>query len=166
MRTLAGDGWDLGVHWFDEDPSHLLPELKDVRVVVHRDDLSDVGAPKRIFEAVETAIGPVGALAIVRSRCVPAGVEATSAEEFDRHWAINVRAALLLIQEFAGRFRGPAGSGRIVAFTSDHFTPENLAYGVTKAGAGQGHPRVGVRARKPRYHPPTPSTPGERTPAG
>jgi 3-oxoacyl-[acyl-carrier protein] reductase len=132
-QVLAADGWDLGIHWFDEDPSHLLGDLHSVRVTIHQDDLADKGAPGRLFDAVEASLSPVTALAIVHTRCVPAGLEATSSDEFDRHWAINVRASLLLIQEFARRFRGQAGSGRIVAFTSDHFTPENLAYGVTKA---------------------------------
>ncbi|MGH7920988.1 MAG: SDR family oxidoreductase, partial [Candidatus Dormibacteraceae bacterium] len=53
-------------------------------------------------------------------------------ESFDRHYAVNVRAAWLLIREFAARYRGEAGAGRIVALTSDALIG-NLAYGASKA---------------------------------
>ena len=52
-------------------------------------------------------------------------------ESFDRHMAVNARATWLLVREFAARFRGPAGTGRIVALTSDH-TAGNLPYGASK----------------------------------
>jgi 3-oxoacyl-[acyl-carrier protein] reductase len=46
--------------------------------------------------------------------------------------AINARSVLLLSAEFARRFRGSPGSGRIVNFTSSSLFGE-LAYGVSKA---------------------------------
>jgi 3-oxoacyl-[acyl-carrier protein] reductase len=45
--------------------------------------------------------------------------------------AVNARATWLLVREFAERFRGPHGSGRIVGLTSDH-TAGNLPYGASK----------------------------------
>jgi len=60
-----------------------------------------------------------------------AGVFDTSAADFDRHLAVNARAALLLVQEFARRFRGKPGSGRIVAFTTGAIHGE-IAYGASK----------------------------------
>lgn len=130
-RSLAAGGWALGLHHFDEDPSHLLSELPDAHLALHRDDLSDPAAPARTFDALERSVGPVDALILIHTRCVPLGLMATTADEMDRHYAVNVRAALLLIQEFARRLDGP--EGRIIAFTSDHYTPDNLAYGTTKA---------------------------------
>lgn len=129
-RALAADGWDLGMHWYDEDPSHLREEL-DVRVAFHRDDLADPEAPARTFAALSAELGTFDALLLVHTRCVARGLLETTAEELDLHLATNVRAALLMIQLFAAQFRGT--EGRIIALTSDHFTPENLAYGTSKA---------------------------------
>ena len=56
----------------------------------------------------------------------------TTVDSFDRHFAVNARATWLLIKKFAEQFVGPAGSGRIVAITSDH-TAFNLPYGASKA---------------------------------
>ena len=41
----------------------------------------------------------------------------TTVESFDRHFAVNARATWLLIREFAQRFTGPHGTGRVVALT-------------------------------------------------
>jgi 3-oxoacyl-[acyl-carrier protein] reductase len=131
VRLLAADGWKLGIHHFDEDPSDVLAGIASAVAGVQHEDLGDPAAPARLFDGLQPAAGPFDALILVHTRCVPADLLATSAEEMDRHWAVNVRAALLLIQEFARRLKAP--TGRIIAFTSDHFTPTNLAYGSTKA---------------------------------
>ncbi len=55
----------------------------------------------------------------------------TSVESFDRHFALNVRGSWLPFREFAKRFLGPFGTGRIVSRTSDD-TVGNLAYGASK----------------------------------
>ncbi len=47
---------------------------------------------------------------------------------------MNVRAVLVLIQEFARRYRPTAAGGRIVTLTSDH-TAGNVPYGVSKGAA-------------------------------
>lgn len=60
------------------------------------------------------------------------GVLETSPADFDRHVAVNARATLLLIAEFARRFRGERGTGRIVSFTSAAVHGE-VAYGASKA---------------------------------
>jgi 3-oxoacyl-[acyl-carrier protein] reductase len=76
----------------------------------------------------------------------------TDAESFDRHFAVNTRAGWLLIREFARRFSGARGTGRIVSLTSDH-TAGNLPYGASKGAldriviaAGQELSHLGVSA--------------------
>lgn len=71
------------------------------------------------------------ALLLVHTHDETRGLLATRPEHLDRHYAVNVRAALILIQAFATHLTSP--DGRIIALTSDHFTPENLAHGATKA---------------------------------
>jgi len=94
-------------------------------------DLSLIEAPAQIFDAVEAALGPVTALVLAHTECMESDVMTTTVESFDRHFAVNTRASWLLVREFARRFRGTPGHGRIVALTSDHVAG-NLPYGASK----------------------------------
>ena len=98
----------------------------------NEDDLGDEAAPARVLAAAEQSVGPLTALVIVHTESRLGGVLDTTAEAFDRHMAVNARATLLLAAEFARRFRGEHGSGRIVAFTSGALHGE-VAYGASKA---------------------------------
>lgn len=60
----------------------------------------------------------------------------TTLESFDRHFAVNARAGWLLIRQFAEQIDGLAGTGRIIALTSDH-TTGNLPYGASKGALDQ-----------------------------
>jgi 3-oxoacyl-[acyl-carrier protein] reductase len=141
-RTLAREHWtvvgmgyrpyDAGESWGAEEdpPAELLRE--GVLAAWHEDDLADPGAVPRAFDAAEQAAGPLTALVNVHVRSGEGGLLDTSVEEFDRHMAVNARSVFLLSAEFARRFRGAPGSGRIVNFTSSALYGE-LAYGVSKA---------------------------------
>jgi 3-oxoacyl-[acyl-carrier protein] reductase len=94
-------------------------------------DLAEPGTPAEVLAAVEDGLGPVTALVLSHCESVDSGIRTTTVEAFDRHMAVNARASWLLVREFAARFRGPAGRGRIVALTSDH-TAGNLPYGASK----------------------------------
>jgi len=95
-------------------------------------DLSDPDAPAAVLDAAEEAVGPLTALVVLHTESRLGGVLDTHAEDFDRHVAVNARSVLLLTGEFARRFRGEAGSGRVVAFTSGAVHGE-VAYGASKA---------------------------------
>ena len=143
---LAGDGWDVATtHWapYDErmpwghpagdvDRLHEALRRAGARTIAVSEDLSDVAAPARLFDTVEAALGPVTALVLSHCESVDSGLLDTTVESFDRHYAVNVRASWLLVQQFAQRFRGVPDRGRIIALTSDH-TVGNLPYGASKA---------------------------------
>jgi 3-oxoacyl-[acyl-carrier protein] reductase len=141
-RELAADGWAVagtGYRLYDETepwgvepdaPERLLAEGKVA--AWSEDDLADAEAPARVLGAAEDAVGPLTALVIVHTESRLGGILDTTAAVFDRHMEVNARATLLLIAEFARRFRGAPGSGRIVAFTSDAVHDE-VAYGASKA---------------------------------
>ena len=101
------------------------------RTVAVPDDLSDVDAPRRIFDAVRAELGPVTALVMGHAESVDSGLLDTTVESFDRHFAVNARATWLLIREFAQQFASAPGTGRVIALTSDH-TVFNLPYGASK----------------------------------
>ncbi len=71
-------------------------------------------------------------MVLCHAESVDSDILSTTVESFDRHFAVNARANWLLIRAFARQFPGrAAGSGRIVALTSDH-TAFNLPYGASK----------------------------------
>ena len=141
-RTLARDGWAVagtGLRDYDasepwgadpDGPARLLDD--GVLVAWHEDDLTDVAAPERILAAAQRDAGPLTALVIVHTESRLGGVLDTTAAAFDRHMAVNARAALLLCAGFARVFAGEPGTGRVVAFTSGALHGE-VAYGASKA---------------------------------
>jgi 3-oxoacyl-[acyl-carrier protein] reductase len=142
---LAEDGWDLTFStWTPYDELHAIggggsevAEIADLArdagaaVTLVEADLGEVSAADTILDA---AGGDCRALVLSHSESVDSAVLDTSVEAWDRHFAVNTRAAWLLIKGFAERL--PAApttvtQGRIVALTSDH-TAFNLPYGASK----------------------------------
>jgi 3-oxoacyl-[acyl-carrier protein] reductase len=137
-RALSGDGWalaltgypphDAGEGW-ESGSEELAAELD---AAWHEDDLADPGAPRRILDAAEEAVGPLTALVNVHAHSESGGLLEATPEQFDRHWAVNARGAALLSAEFVRRFRGDAGAGRIVNFTSGLPLAGEIAYATSK----------------------------------
>jgi 3-oxoacyl-[acyl-carrier protein] reductase len=145
VATLAADGWDIGTtYWraYDaqsasgsqpDEAEGILDSARErgVRAAGVEADLSDPEAPARIFDRVEGELGHVRALVLSHCVSVDSGIEDTTVESFDRHFAVNARASWLLIREFGRRFGAPFGSGRIIALTSDDVAG-NVPYGSSK----------------------------------
>jgi 3-oxoacyl-[acyl-carrier protein] reductase len=144
--TLARDGWTVagtGFRPYDETepwgaepdaPGRLVEE--GALAAWSEDDLADPQAPARVVTAAEAAVGPLTALVVVHTESRLGGVLDTTAADFDRQLAVNARATLILVAEFARRFRGEPGSGRIVAFTTSAVHGE-IAYGASKKALEQ-----------------------------
>ncbi|MGW8886625.1 SDR family oxidoreductase [Streptomyces sp. NPDC055749] len=144
-RRLAASGWDIAfTYWTPYDkrmtwgieegaPDAVADALRaaGARSVAIEADLSDPDAPSRIFDEAERGLGPVTALVLSHAESVDSGLLDTTVASFDRHFAVNARATWLLIREYGLRYRAAAGTGRIVALTSDH-TVGNLPYGASK----------------------------------
>jgi 3-oxoacyl-[acyl-carrier protein] reductase len=144
VQRLAADGWDIAaIHSGDYDRRvnrHTISEISGIRsellsagarTLFLELDLGDPDVPASAFDTVEAAIGPVTALVLCHAEGVDSGTLDTTVESFDRHVAVNARASWLLIREFALRFAGEHGAGRIVALTSDAIV-ENMPYGASK----------------------------------
>jgi 3-oxoacyl-[acyl-carrier protein] reductase len=139
VRALRRDGWEVtttGLRAYDASE----PWGSDAREAeeiagpgrFNEDDLGDPSAPARVLDAAEAAAGPLTALVACHTESRLGGILDTSADAFDRHVSVNARSVLLLAAEFARRFRGEPGAGRIVAFTSGALHGE-IAYGASKA---------------------------------
>ena len=118
------------------------------RAVAVEADLSDPSAPRALFDLAEAELGPVDILVNNASAWLANSFLAMSTDRLgralarvdasghDRQFAVDARAAALLIAEFAKRYlaRG-ATSGRIVGLTSggSQGFPEEVSYGAAKA---------------------------------
>jgi 3-oxoacyl-[acyl-carrier protein] reductase len=111
-------------------------------------DLTDVDRIPGLFDLAERSFGPVEILVNNASAWVADTFKPTrfdrlgrelkpvSAETFDRQFAVDARAAALLIAEFARRHLARGATwGRIVGLTSGgpHGFPEEVSYGAAKA---------------------------------
>lgn len=115
VAALQRDGWEVAT----------TDLAGDVTVSA---DLADPGASADVLDAV----GPVEALVVCHTVSELGGLLDTDAAQIDRHLAANVRGTLLLMQEFARRFRGEPGTGRIVTFTSGLPLVGEIAYAAGK----------------------------------
>jgi NAD(P)-dependent dehydrogenase (short-subunit alcohol dehydrogenase family) len=98
VRALLGDGWSVVAHVHHEaDP---VPDGA-VKAVA---DLTEADCAARIFGAAET-LPPVRLLVNNAARFVEDGFGGVNAAEFDAHMAVNARAPMLLIDEFARRHK-------------------------------------------------------------
>jgi 3-oxoacyl-[acyl-carrier protein] reductase len=142
---LAEDGWDLTLpFWSSYDerlgigggPAEVEAVAEQARaagaaVTTVEADLGDPAAAETVFTAVT---GEPRALVLSHSESIDSGILDTALESWDRHFAVNTRAAWLLIKAFAERLPATpttGTTGRIVALTSDH-TAFNLPYGSSK----------------------------------
>jgi 3-oxoacyl-[acyl-carrier protein] reductase len=145
---LAGDGWDLALHYWRpyddrlgyersaDDPQAIADECRALGAVVELvpGDLADPHVPAALLLRAGS-LGPVTGLVMSHCESVDSSILTTDIAAWDRHFAVNARATWLLIKAFAEQLPqsvapGEVG-GRIVALTSDH-TAHNLPYGASK----------------------------------
>lgn len=111
-RALAGEGAHVAIAYyrFPERAVALVEELRRLSgpATAVRVDLADTTALAPLLERVEAELGPLTILVNNAAHSERDGFAALTAEELDRHFAVNARATALLTAEFARRFRGPA----------------------------------------------------------
>lgn len=152
-RRLAEQGADLFAHAFtsydarqawgaDRDgPAALCAELAaGGRRVHHAEaDLGDPGAPAQLFAEARRGLGRIDILVLNHAHSESGGLEELTAEQIDRHLAVNVRAALLLVQAFAAQ-PDLGARGRVVWLVSGTHRgpmPGELAYAASKGALQQ-----------------------------
>ena len=116
--------------------SGLVVELRSAgRAILVQEDFADPDAPARVLAAARDAFGHVDALVANHARSSEQTLEHLTAAELDLCHAVNTRATLLLVQQFAAQHDGRPG-GRVVLFTSGQYhgaMPAELPYIATKA---------------------------------
>jgi 3-oxoacyl-[acyl-carrier protein] reductase len=134
-RRLLDDGWRVLAHSLDPAP---LDECEQLRLV--EADLGDPDAPAGVIDAALDAFGAVDALVVNHAHSSEQSLATVTAEELDRAWAVNARAAVLLVHAFAAGHDGQRPDGRIVLLTSGQHLgpmPGELPYVLSKGAIHQ-----------------------------
>jgi NAD(P)-dependent dehydrogenase (short-subunit alcohol dehydrogenase family) len=103
-------------------------------------DFADPGAPAIVVGSAAEALGPLDILVVNHARSGHGRLDRLTANEIDAFLHENVRAALLLVREFAARHDDSRPGGRVVLFTSgQHLAPmsREVAYAVSKGALQQ-----------------------------
>ena len=158
-KALASEEVKVAVHYLAEDATaevasdhqnlHVIAGKSTADAVVNQimaaggqaiiveGDLSDPATIPALFDKVEDAFGQVDILVNNAAHCeAPDTILQTSAGSLDRTFAVNVRASVLLIAEFARRHKAQGRAwGRVVNLSTDaaqRFVGQ-IAYGASKA---------------------------------
>ncbi len=150
-RRVARDGGALLLHgWEQHDAEQpwgadaggrqaLAQELtaRGAQVRSVSADLADPLAPERLVQTAHETFGRLDAVVANHARSSGQSLAELTAAELDLSYAVNVRATLLLVQQWAARQAGP---GRVVLFTSGQHhgaMPQELPYVATKGALQQ-----------------------------
>jgi 3-oxoacyl-[acyl-carrier protein] reductase len=150
-KRLTSNGADLFLQSFAsydkmfssiQSDSHetVLKELRELgnRVELIEADFMDTESPARVMKSAVATFGHVDILVINHVHDSLKTLDELTADEIDKHLLVNVRATLLLVQEFAKQHNGRAG-GRIIMLTSgQHLGPmPHMAYVASKGALHQ-----------------------------
>lgn len=127
--------YDAEVHKEDNEIEEIVKEIKETgsRVETLEIDLSLPEGPRKLMEEAIRKFGKVDIL--INNACYSTRdtLETVSVESLDKHYAINVRATLLLTAEFAKQFNGT--EGWVISMTSGQGVgpmAEEISYASTK----------------------------------
>jgi 3-oxoacyl-[acyl-carrier protein] reductase len=133
--------YDVAEYRVDPDePEAALAELqKEGRAELVEANFGDPDAPAAVVAAAVGGFGHVDILVVNHTRSSHVPLEDLTAEHIDDCLHENVRAALLLVKEFAAQHDGREG-GRVTLMTSgQHIAPMvgEIAYAVSKGALHQ-----------------------------
>jgi 3-oxoacyl-[acyl-carrier protein] reductase len=103
-------------------------------------DLGDRDAPHMVIERTVEVFGAVDAVVVNHAHSSAQSLDTVTAEELDRAWAVNARAAVLLARAFAAHHDDARPDGRIVFLTSGQHLgpmPGELPYVLSKGAVHQ-----------------------------
>jgi NAD(P)-dependent dehydrogenase (short-subunit alcohol dehydrogenase family) len=140
-RGLAADGWRVAVHYKGSADAAratvaAIEAAGGVAAAV-RADLADATALPDLIMAARAAVGPLSCLVNNAALFAADAVGSITAPGFDAHIAVNLRAPLLLAQEFAARLDPAAPRGIIVNLLDQklaNMNPDFASYTLSKAG--------------------------------
>ncbi|MFD4401258.1 SDR family oxidoreductase [Nocardia sp. NPDC058499] len=149
--TMASYGANLVLHhfrphdrqqeWGADDLNAVVAEVRrhalpEAFVVELGGDLADPAEPERLMHAAVEAAGHIDVLVCNHALTGEDGaLGEITAQQLDRHWAVDARSSILLAQAFARQHDGRPG-GSVVFMTSGQALgplPGEVAYAAAKA---------------------------------
>jgi 3-oxoacyl-[acyl-carrier protein] reductase len=103
-------------------------------------DLADPATPARLVATALERFGRLDAVVANHARSGMQTLEDLTATEIDLTLAVNTRATLLLVKEYAGAYQSGRPGGRVVLFTSGQYhggMPAELPYVASKGALHQ-----------------------------
>jgi 3-oxoacyl-[acyl-carrier protein] reductase len=149
ILNTADGGFELYTALQNQPVEPLLDEIRSMGVscAAWKADLGDTKNIPELFDRCESSIGPVDVLVNNHTHCELETFDPdlvnddgfrivlTNAASIDRHFDVNTRAYVLLMQEFVLRYLDRGGkSGRIINLSTDaaHEHPANISYAASK----------------------------------
>jgi NAD(P)-dependent dehydrogenase (short-subunit alcohol dehydrogenase family) len=137
---LGAAGWSVAVHYNvsqgDAEETVAALHAKGVHAAALNADLSMEEDSQRLIARANKAVGPLTALVNNASVFESDTIATLTRESWDKHMETNLRAPIVLAQNFAEQL--PDGAeGAIVNLLDQRLlkpTPQFLSYGVSKAG--------------------------------
>jgi 3-oxoacyl-[acyl-carrier protein] reductase len=122
-----------------EGALQLAEQIKGIggRAIIAEANLMVPEAIPGLFDEAETAFGRVDILVNNAAHCeMPDNIFSATGSNIERHFAVNTRAAVLLISEFVKRHKMRGGNwGRIINLSTDaaQAFATQISYGASKA---------------------------------
>jgi NAD(P)-dependent dehydrogenase (short-subunit alcohol dehydrogenase family) len=114
LEALAARGDEVvGIARFDRGSEHVAKIASPLAL-----DLSRTDDAERAVDAAETLVGPCDAMVLAAGVAEHAPIDDVDAARIERHFALNVRAPLLMCRDFAARARARRASASIVLVAS------------------------------------------------
>lgn len=140
--SVLAHGWAAGDE--SRDPGGMDAVLEGLRSTGARieqieADFADPAAPEVVIGTAVDAFGHVDILVVNHTLSRLGALDELTADDLDAHLHVNVRAAMLLVKEFADQHDDRLG-GRVVLLTSgQHLGPmrSEIAYAVSKGALHQ-----------------------------
>jgi NAD(P)-dependent dehydrogenase (short-subunit alcohol dehydrogenase family) len=137
---LARQGWAVAIHYATSraEAEAVVSEVRSLgaRSVAVAADLADARALEGLIGEAARQLGPVTCLVNNASLFLDDDIATLSVSDWDRQIDVNLRAPVLLAQQFA-RALPDGAAGNIINIIDQRVlrpTPEHFAYGVAKAG--------------------------------
>ena len=131
-RAVA-EGARVLVHGIERGDGEAVVKKLGAATALHLDDLVDPASPARIVAAAMAAFGRIDAVVNNAAIVARSNLATTSAENFDRMMAVNVRAPLLLIQAAFPQLKANEGCVLNIGSINAHSGQANLLdYSISK----------------------------------
>ncbi len=138
-ETVAAEGASVVVHYNSDSSAAKAADVVATvekaggRAIAHQGDLSASAAVSSLFDAAEAEFGQVHAVVNTAGMVIKKPVARVTDDEYDEMFAVNAKAAFLMMREAANRV---ADGGKIITIVTSllaAYAPEYSVYAGSKA---------------------------------